>query len=141
MTKVCFILRGLPGSGKSNLTRQLAYLYETADVPFAAVSADDYFIDKDGNYNFDINLIGEAHEWCRAEFVKHVTNSVNTIVVDNTNCKESEFQHYKDFAEQHGYTVFVLIVENRHGNKSVHDVPEHTLNRRESLLRNSIKLR
>lgn len=140
MTKVCFILRGLPGSGKTKLASLLENLL--CDSWYVAeVSADRYFEDIEGNYHFDIGKIGEADEWCHAEFVKHVTNYVECIIVDNTNCKESEFQHYKDFAEQHGYTVFVLIVENRHGNKSVHDVPEHTLTRRESLLRNSIKLR
>jgi hypothetical protein len=34
-----------------------------------------------------------------------------------------------------------LIVENRHGNKSVHDVPNETLDRMEVRLKGSIKLK
>lgn len=39
------------------------------------------------------------------------------------------------------YTVFPLIVENRHGNTNVHNVPEETLINQERKLRNNIKLR
>jgi predicted kinase len=34
---------------------------------------------------------------------------------------------YIDLANQYGYTIFTIIVENRHGNSSVHDVPEETM--------------
>ena len=36
-------------------------------------------------------------------------------------------QVYFDLAEQHGFTVFSLIVENRHGGVNSHNVPEETL--------------
>jgi hypothetical protein len=34
---------------------------------------------------------------------------------------------YFDIAEKYGYRVHSIIVENRHGNKSVHDVPDATM--------------
>ena len=34
---------------------------------------------------------------------------------------------YYELAEKYGYAVFSLIVENRHGGKNVHNVPEETL--------------
>lgn len=146
MNKVCFILRGLPGSGKSSLAELLRDSVDEAMFPLPDIlSADNYFVDKDGNYNFDISRIGEAHDWCYQQFVASISDYKafysGFVIVDNTNCKESEFLRYKEYAEEHGYTVFVLLVENWHGNKSVHNVPETTLARREALLRNSIKLR
>jgi hydroxymethylpyrimidine/phosphomethylpyrimidine kinase len=45
---------------------------------------------------------------------------------------------YFEMAKNHGHEVTVLIVENRHGNKSIHDVPEETIQKMKN--RFSIKL-
>jgi hypothetical protein len=34
---------------------------------------------------------------------------------------------YFDLAKTHGYQVFSIVVENRHGSKNVHDCPQETL--------------
>ncbi len=57
-SKIMFINRGLPGSGKSTLSSRINSVYETAVI----CSADDFFMDKNGNYNFDINKRPLAHE-------------------------------------------------------------------------------
>ena len=49
------------------------------------------------------------------------------IVVSNTFTKEWEMNEYFELAKQYGYMVFTIIVENRHGSKSVHNVPEATM--------------
>ena len=36
-------------------------------------------------------------------------------------------QPYFDLAKKYGYTVFTIIVENRHGGKNVHNVPENVI--------------
>ena len=56
-SKVMIINRGLPGSGKSTLSRSIKSSYEDSIV----CSGDDYFMDSNGNYNFDQNLLFEAH--------------------------------------------------------------------------------
>ena len=38
-------------------------------------------------------------------------------------------QAYIDLAKKYGYQVTTLIVENRHGNRNVHNVPDETLDR------------
>jgi uridine kinase len=53
-----FINRGLPGSGKSTLSKRIKYIYETTVI----CSADDYFMDSNDNYNFDINKRPQAHQ-------------------------------------------------------------------------------
>jgi hypothetical protein len=63
------------------------------------------------------------------------------IVVSNTFTQEWELADYYKLAEQYGYKVFSLIVENRHGGKDVHGVPEEKLVQMETNLRNNIKLR
>ena len=49
------------------------------------------------------------------------------IVVSNTSTTEKEMQPYIDLAKKYDYKVTSLIVENRHGGKSIHSVPEETI--------------
>jgi len=39
---------------------------------------------------------------------------------------------YMDLAVKYGYQVVSLIVENRHGNSSVHNVPDETIEKMKS---------
>ena len=49
------------------------------------------------------------------------------IVVSNTFTQEWEMKPYFEWAEDFGYKVFSIIVENRHGGENVHNVPQETL--------------
>lgn len=124
--KTLILLRGLPGAGKSSF----ANLIWSSGVVF---EADKYFYDEDGNYNFDASKLGLAHKWCQLQ-VEHAMEDNQTnpqyypeIVVSNTSTTEKELQPYLDLATKYDYKVVSLIVENRHGNKSVHNVPEETI--------------
>ena len=44
MEKILYIVRGIPGSGKSTFAKTLGGIH---------IEADQYFVDGDGNYNFD----------------------------------------------------------------------------------------
>lgn len=119
MTKELFLLRGLPGSGKTTLANQLGG---------SLVEADRYFMEY-GEYKFDASKLKEAHAWCKEQVQNWMeTNGrgfdVPRIVVSNTFTQEWEMKSYYDLAREHGYMVFSLIVENRHGGKNVHNVPE-----------------
>lgn len=62
------------------------------------------------------------------------------IVVSNTFTDPWEMEVYFNLAEEFGYKVTTIIMENRHGNSSVHNVPEKTLERQKEKLKNSIRL-
>jgi hypothetical protein len=53
--------------------------------------------------------------------------NVDKIVVSNTFTQEWEMEPYFELAKKHGYKVFTVIVENRHGGTNVHNVPEDKL--------------
>ena len=125
--KNLILLRGLPGSGKSTFAK-------TMWSELVVCEADDYFVDKEtGEYKFNARDLPKAHNWCRFRvetFMKD--NQVNehfypNIVVSNTFTQEWEMEEYFKLAEKYGYRVHTLIVENRHGGKSVHDVPDATM--------------
>jgi hypothetical protein len=50
-----------------------------------------------------------------------------TIVVSNTFTQEWEMETYYQLADALGYRVISMIVENRHGGKNLHGVPEDKL--------------
>jgi predicted kinase len=112
--KIVFIVRGLPGAGKSTLSELIA------DV---VISADDYAIDDKGNYKWNVSNSSDYHDQAREAFNKVVSQGVNRIAVANTNSTDSEFRYYCQVAKKYNYQVFTLIVENRHEGKSIHDVP------------------
>lgn len=120
--KKLFLLRGLPGSGKSSLAKSLS------SALTEHFEADMYFVDEKGNYNFDPTKLKEAHEWCRTECEKVMgPYGFEEIFVTNTFTQEWEMKPYYELAEKYGYLVFSLIVENRHGGTNVHGVPEDKL--------------
>ena len=121
--KELILLRGLPGSGKSTIANLIWNEY-------AVCEADKYFIDKETDeYRFDVTKLKDAHEWCRNEVeIRMKDNQLNPqyypeIVVSNTFTQEWEMKPYFDLADKHGYKIFTVIVENRHGSDNIHGVP------------------
>jgi predicted kinase len=126
--KTLFILRGLPGSGKSTLADSLGIDYVEADM----------FFMQDGEYKFDGTKLKAAHKWCQ-DRVRKIMELGMIVAVANTFTQEWEMEPYLEMAEEFGYRVNSLIVENRHGNESVHVVPVEAMDRMEK--RFEIKLR
>lgn len=123
---ILFLVRGLPGSGKSSFATHIWNEY-------AVCEADKFFYDEEGNYDFDPTKLKEAHAWCKNEVeIRMKDHQVNPqfypeIAVSNTFTQEWEMDDYFKLAEKYGYMVVSLIVENRHGGKNVHGVPEDKL--------------
>ena len=120
--KTLFLVRGVPGSGKSTLVKSLdAY----------AVAADDYHTDADGNYNWKPENSKAGHEWCQnrvREIMETCDETIcSDIAVHNTFTQAWKMQPYFALAAEYGYRVTTLIVENRHGSKSIHNVPSETI--------------
>lgn len=134
-----YLIRGLSGSGKSTLAEELL---ETFVPGMAEVfEADKFFCDAFGNYNWSRTMLASAHKWCQESVKLAMMVSLPGVIVSNTFTSLKEMKPYLDMAEEFQYRVVSLIVENRHGNKSIHDVPEETLDRQERKLRGNIKLR
>jgi len=121
--KTLFLLRGLPGSGKSTLAKEIGGTHFEADM---------FFLDENSNYKFDATKLKDAHAWCQNEVNTSMILNVTTgeherIIVSNTFTQEWEMEAYYNLAKNWGYTVFALIVENRHGGVNEHGVPADKL--------------
>ena len=119
------LLRGLPGSGKSTLAKVILQNRES-DEP-EVLSADDFFVDRDGNYIFDATKLKEAHNYCQFRCSERMRQEISRIVVANTFTEEWEMKVYYDMAERYKYRVHTIVVENRHGGENIHGVPEEKL--------------
>lgn len=118
------LLRGIPGSGKTTLGE---VILRTPNNQLKPLSADDYFIDEHGNYNFDATKLKEAHNDCQQRCSHLMQNDVMKIVISNTFTQEWEMQPYYQMAERYNYRIHSVIVENRHEGINEHNVPEEKL--------------
>lgn len=132
------ILRGASGGGKSSLA---AFLVNNSSCDAVYYEADMFMINDKGKYEFKPEKLGYCHNKCVTAVESSMDSELPLIIVSNTSTKERDFKAYIDLAHKHGYKVTSLVVENRHGNKDSHNVPEETLKRQEEAIRQSLKLR
>ena len=128
--KVLYIVRGLSGSGKSTIAEEIVNeLWDDESKTFVKdfYSADDYFTDPQGNYNFDPSKLSDAHAECfsNVELVMQ-KNCIRKIAVANTFSQSWEAQPYFKLAKKYDYSPFVLECQNDFGN--IHEVPQETIN-------------
>jgi predicted kinase len=114
--KELIILRGIPGSGKSTFAKLVCNQHVEADM---------FFI-QDGEYKFDASKLKAAHAWCQAKTEEWMKKRYN-VVVSNTFTQEWEMEAYYKLAEQYGYRVHSIIMENRHEGINEHNVPTDKL--------------
>ena len=113
------LVRGVSGAGKSTI----APMFKNAVL----VSTDDFFLDEYGEYVFDANSLVINHQFCQIAVKMMMKDKEELIVVHNTFTEDWEMDAYFDLARQYGYAVHTIIVENRHGSKNVHDVPQDVI--------------
>lgn len=113
------LVRGLPGSGKSSLSRVIA----NEIFRCARIEADMYFV-KDGEYLFDATKLGEAHAWCLKNTREIIGEGVS-VVVSNTFTTIKELKPYFDLAKEFKIKPQVVLCQGNY--KSVHNVPEETI--------------
>lgn len=121
MKPIVYIMRGLPGSGKSTWIRN--------NVPNAVVCSADHYFERNGKYDFDPKLLPQAHEACMNNFKKAILGYEDQIVVDNTNLSAWEYEKYVEFAKQNGYQVEIVnigdggLTDDELAARNTHGVP------------------
>ena len=133
MSAHLYIIRGVPGSGKTTFADTIG-----RGLGAVWVAADDWFAMYNKN-TFDASKLGNAHAWCQNFAFKRLVDG-QPVIVHNTFTTEKELKPYIDFCNENNIPFTCIVVENRHGNKSVHNVPEEKVNQMRERLRGSIKL-
>jgi predicted kinase len=125
MDNILSIIRGVSGSAKSTLAKELAPDYN--------VAADDFpGLYEGGVYHLELQQA--AHDWCFEKVRRWMQEGYSRIAVHNTFVQIKYFQPYKDLAIAHGYRYRVIHTEGNYGN--VHNVPQSALDRQINLWEN-----
>lgn len=118
-----FLVRGLPGSGKTTKARKLAVQHSAIHL-----EADHYFEVILGDaipvYGFVGSLVGEAHNRCK-QLATHWLRAGYPVVVSNTFTIKWEIEPYYEMAKKLGIEYEVVTCTGDYG--SVHNVPEAAL--------------
>jgi len=119
--KTAYIMRGLPGSGKSTVARQIA------ENRLSTIHSTDNFFMVNGEYQFNPSKLREYHAKNLAAFTKSCEDNTPVVICDNTNTQEWEYEQYIKAAEENGYCV--AIVKMKHpstivaAERNTHGVP------------------
>ena len=118
--KLLIIIRGVSGSGKSTLAEMISRTL----TPFGHVEADQYFVNPNGDYIFNPNLLHQAHDWCVKTVESHIQTD-HTVIVSNTFTRKWEIDPYIKLAKEYGYQVQLITCEGQFQN--VHNVPDEVV--------------
>lgn len=128
------ILRGVSGSGKSTVAKSLTAIVDVGRA--VIVSADNFFVTPQGNYEFNGDKLGSAHEHCLNEFKSALTSGVELVIVDNTNTQHWEYQAYVKEAARFNYNVDYEMVGSlepemlvKYAERNSHSVPLDAIQR------------
>lgn len=135
--RILIIMRGLPGSGKTHLAKQLVNMMVGPNNSYKAhiFSTDDFFMVR-GQYQHDKYRLSEAHEWNHNRVAEATKMGVSPVIVDNTNVELWEMEPYLKFGVRNGYIIEVMEPTtpwakkiNQLAKKNTHNVPLASLKR------------
>jgi len=116
-----YLVRGLPGSGKTTVAHELCNTVFSADDFFDALAEQ---LGKQYTDVFDPIYLTDAHSQCQKNTEQAMIEGRN-VAVANTFVTKWEAERYFAMASDHGYTVCVVHCQSQFG--SAHDVPEESI--------------
>ena len=108
--KTLFIVRGLPGSGKTTWINKVINKKKLREDSYSICSSDDFFIE-DNKYNYNPRELPKAHSACLTEFILSIQANIPFIFLNNTNAQGWEYENYVYLAENKGYKIKVIEIE------------------------------
>jgi tRNA uridine 5-carbamoylmethylation protein Kti12 len=150
----CFIMGGVPGSGKSTAARAIAQSHvdgsgefwieksvtyfgvrhdDGTDTVMAAIHSTDQYFMKDGEYRFNPKQIGIFHNANYKAFRESIMNGIPIVICDNTNTQQKEWSKYAKEAKAQDYIVVHATLPHPHPDvateRNAHGVPKDAINR------------
>lgn len=128
--KRAYLIRGLPGSGKSTIATELAKS-AIADGKSAIIHTTDDYHMVNGKYCYDASKARAYHKKNLLAFQRSCRKSIDVVICPNTNINEGQYGPYEDYAKAHGYKVFKIIMDafavKQAGRRTAHKMPENII--------------
>jgi predicted ABC-type ATPase len=121
VTRILWIIRGLPGTGKSTQADRLVL---ELDGEVTTLEADMWFM-RNGEYIFDASALGSAHKFCQLSAEYAMRSNEDHVIISNTFTTMKEMKPYLQLAKTYNYQVRVRKCIGEF--KSIHNVPEETI--------------
>ncbi len=98
--KTCYIMRGLPGSGKSSFAEKIV-----AKSPDAKIVSTDHYFSKNGVYQFKPAELASAHKITQTIAETYFGNNHPIVLIDNCNVTYEHMRPYIELALKNGYDI------------------------------------
>lgn len=124
-----FIIRGVPGSGKTTLANKIiSKLLEcNRDLLVKICETDRFHINNDGIYDFKPKLLGAFHLKNVDDVRLHMAMKYNVIIISNTSIEKDHYSPYINLAKEFKYNINIIWKESpslEDANKRcIHGVP------------------
>lgn len=124
--KKLIILRGLPGSGKSEIAKKL--------VGNGVIHSTDTYHIKNGKYEFDSDNIARYHCYNLTSSIMSMKKGISPIIIDNTNIMSAYCIDYVEQGKIYGYEIVVVEPDTPWAfdveelvKRNSHDTPRDTI--------------
>ena len=111
-----YIIRGIPGSGKSTFAKKLLQEGKVQQH----LEADEFMTDANGDYKFDPSILQKCHQQCQM-WTQYYLNLGQSVAVANTFTRKWEILVYTKMGAE--YEVIEMDGEY----KNIHGVPDHII--------------
>lgn len=105
--RTLIIMRGVPGSGKTYLSKALVEMTVGKETCKHVFSTDDFFQTKFG-YEFDPMSLDLAHKTNQKKVYEALLKGVSPVIVDNTNTQLWEMEPYVREGVKNGYIIEIV---------------------------------